>query len=70
MGVFTKDIARVKVLGVRTAHETKVFATYNFGIYCLLIQYMDGSLELKEVDGNGGKMNKYLPYIEWPYPSD
>ncbi len=52
----------VKVVGERTAHETKVLATYNSTIYCLLVVYQNGSRELIECDTKG--MKKYLPYIE------
>ncbi len=63
MGFFSgqQKIAKVNVLGVRTAEETKVLSTVNFGIYCLLIEYTDGSRELKEV--NGREMKVYLDYI-------
>lgn len=61
-------IARVKVLGVRTAMHSGVFTNVNYGIYSLLVQYIDGHVELIEADYN--KMKKYVPYIEWPYPSE
>lgn len=57
----SKEITRVKVLGVRTEEETKVIATYNSTVYCLLVAYKDGSSELKEV--NAKEMNKYIAYI-------
>ena len=68
MGLLTPDIFRVKVLGVRTAMHSGVFSNVNYGIYSLLVQYVDGHVELIEADYN--KMKKYVPYIEWPYPSD
>lgn len=66
MGLFSgsqgKSISVVKVLGVRTAEETKVMATYNSTVYCILIVYSDDSRELLEVDSRS--MKKYLAYIE------
>lgn len=55
-------LVSVKVLGVRTAEQTKVLATYNSTIYCIMLVYSDGSRSLEEVDAK--KMAKYLPYIE------
>lgn len=57
-----EGLVRVKVLGVRTAEETKVMATYNSTIYCCLLMYADGHRELTEVDGNG--MKRYLALID------
>ena len=66
MGLFsmkpTQEIAKVKVLGVRTAEETKVFATYNSAVYCVLVEYTDGTRALDECDAKG--MSKYLDYID------
>ena len=45
-------IARVKVLGVRTAMHSGVFTNVNYGIYSLLVQYIDGHVELIEADYN------------------
>ena len=56
-----KKIQAVKVLGVRTAEETKVLATYNSSVYCCLVIYNDGSRELVEVPHK--KMGQYVPYI-------
>ena len=56
-----RKIQAVKVLGVRTAEETKILATYNATVYCLLIQYSDGSRSLFEC--NTKEMAKYIDYI-------
>ena len=56
-----KQIERVRVLGVRTAEQTKVLATYNSSIYCILILYSNGMKELREV--NTKEMDKYIQYI-------
>lgn len=58
---FGRSIRRVKVLGVRTAEDTKLLATVNSTIYCVLIEYSDGERELNEI--GAAKMGKYLPYI-------
>lgn len=56
-----KEIAKVNVLGVRTSEETKGLSTVNFGTYSILIEYTDGSRELKEISGK--EMKQYLPFI-------
>lgn len=55
-------LVSVKVLGVRTAEQTKVLSTVNSTIYCIMLVYSNGARELEEVDTK--KMAKYLPYIE------
>ena len=57
----SKQIQAVKVLGVRTAEQTRVLATYNSSVYCCLVLYSDGSREIVECDTK--EMKKYLPYI-------
>ena len=64
MGMFdTRNITRVKVLGVRTAVKSQLFSDVNFGVYSLLIAYDDGKVEVKEVDYN--TVRKYAQYIMW-----
>lgn len=69
MGLFSgkqqrdeREIVLVKVLCVRAAEETKVMATYNSTLYCLMVVYDDGSRELSEV--NSAQMKRYLQYIQ------
>lgn len=54
----------VVVLGVRTAEQTKVIATYNSSVYCLMVEYEDGSRKL--VECNAKEMERYLPYVYVP----
>ena len=62
MGLFTsKTAVRAVVLGVRTAEETKVLATYNSAMYSLLVEYSDGSRDILELDAKG--MKQYLKLI-------
>ena len=61
----TKKISRVKVLGVRTAEETKVIATWNSTIYCLLVEYTNGDRSL--IECNSKEMSDYLYYIDMDY---
>ena len=62
MGLFTsKTAVRAVVLGVRTAEETKVLATYNSAVYSLLVEYSDGSRDILELDTKG--MKPYLKLI-------
>lgn len=63
MGLFDVDCVKAKIVGVRTAEKTTTFADINFGIYSLLVQHKNGTIELIEVEFN--KMKKYVPYIEW-----
>lgn len=56
-----RRIASVHVLGIRTAEQTKVFATYNSSIYSILIIYDNGDREITECDIK--EMEKYINYI-------
>ena len=58
-----KQIARVKVLGVRTAEETKVLGTYNSTVYCLVVVYADGERTLVECDSKT-MLNEYVRYVD------
>lgn len=58
-----KELALVKVLGVRTAEETKVLATYNSTIYCLLLLYTDNTREVIECDAKTLMSRNYHYYI-------
>ena len=60
----TLPINRVKFMGVRTAEQTKILATYNSTLYCFLIEYEDGSRELVEYNGGDKKLNELLQYID------
>ena len=62
MGLLTINVARVKVLGIRTAMESRAFSSVNFGIYTLLIEYMDGRREIIEVD-KVSALQKYAKYM-------
>lgn len=61
MAFGSKTAVRAVVLGVRSAEQTKVLATYNSTMYSLLVEYSDGSRELLELDAKG--MKPYLKLI-------
>lgn len=63
MGLLTINVARVKVLGIRTAMESKAFSNVNFGIYTLLVEYKDGHREIIEVDRLNA-LQKYANYMD------
>ena len=65
MGLFSssKQITKVKVLGIRTAEQTKILATYNSSLYCLLVLYSDNSRELVECESKEFE-KKYINYVE------
>ena len=66
MGIFTsKKIVRTLIVGVRMAQDTKVFATYNYGMYSFVVEYDNGIRELVEVKGNDPKVKEYLMYLDW-----
>lgn len=66
MGIFTsKKIVRTLIVGVRMAQDTKVFATYNYGMYSFVVEYDNGSREIVEVKGNDPKAKEYLMYLDW-----
>lgn len=57
-----KHLVKAKVLGVRAAEQTKVLATHNTTLYCVLLLYSDDSVELVECETK--EMRKYIPYIK------
>ena len=57
-----KETSKVKVLGVRTAENTGVFATYNSAVYCVLVEHIDGTRMVDECSAK--EMVKYLDYID------
>ncbi len=59
-----ENIETVKVLGIRTGQETRVFATYNFSIYSLLITYKNGKKQVVECQADSSEFQKYLPYLD------
>ncbi len=58
------NIDAVKVLGIRTGQETRVFATYNFSIYSLLVVYKNGQRKVVECQADSNEFQKYLPYLD------
>lgn len=67
MGLFSntpaKQIQKIKLLGIRTAEQTKVFSTVNSSMYCMIVLYTDGTRELVEVESKEFQKS-YLQYIE------
>lgn len=59
-----KDVLKARIVGVRTAEQTKVMATYNFGIYSILVQYVDGSKELVEEKFDSAGMRLLVKYMD------
>ena len=53
-----KEIRRVKLLGVREAHETLVFYTVNFSLYSFWVEYTDGSTATIECSPESPTRNK------------
>lgn len=60
-----KKVKRAKVVGVRTAEETRIMATYNYGIYSFLVQYEDGTVELVEEQMKSNGMKTLLQFVEF-----
>ena len=64
MGIFTrKEIAKVLYLGVHTGMESRTLSTDNFGIYSFLVEYTDGTREIKEVDARRATESGLINYI-------
>lgn len=57
-----KIIAKVKVLGIRTAMQTKTFYEENSTQYSILVLYTDGTRELLELSSK--QMTNYINYID------
>lgn len=53
-----KEIRRVKLLGVREAHETLMFYTVNFSLYSFWVEYTDGSTATIECSPESPTGNK------------
>ena len=58
-----KPIKTVQVIGTRTGAETRVFATYNFTVYSLMIIYEDETREVVECEADSAEFNRLMPYI-------
>lgn len=69
MGLFDRKksepspVVKVKLMGVRTAENTGVMATYNSTLYCFLLQRADGSRELVEYSHKDKELADLLPLI-------
>lgn len=66
MGLFSnsqKQVQKVKLLGIRTAEQTKVFSTVNSSLFCVLVLYVDGTKELVECEAKEFQKN-YINFIE------
>ena len=59
-----EDIVKARIVGVRTAEDTKVLATYNYGIYSVLIKYKDGTVELAEEQFDSAGMKILLKFMD------
>lgn len=61
MGFFSttpqKQVEKVKILGIRTAEQTKVFSTVNSSMYCMIVLYSDGTKELIECESKEFQKN-------------
>lgn len=71
MGLFSdgtkfrhKEVEKAKIVGVRTAEQTKIMATYNFGIYSVLVKFVDGSVELAEVKYDSPEMKTLVNFMD------
>lgn len=62
-----KEIRRVKIIGVRTAMESKTLWTENYGVYSFLIEYTDGSCAIKEAQLGKPDMAQLMQYIQYDY---
>ena len=58
------NIKSVTVIGTRTGEQTKIFATYNFTIYSLLVEYESGKREVIETEANSKQFNELIKYIK------
>lgn len=43
-----KKVIRAKIIGVRTAADTKGFMTYNYGVYSFMVEYEDKTIGVVE----------------------
>ena len=59
-----KTISKVKLLGVRTAEQTKVLGTVNSTLYCFLVEYTDGDRAILEYGPSDKEINELLYKID------
>ena len=63
MGMFNKKVVRARIVGVRTAMDTKVLGTENYGVYSFLVEYEDGKIDVKEVKYGSIEMKELLLHV-------
>ena len=59
-----RNINKVKLLGIRTAEDTNIVTTYNFSLYCFLVEYEDGTREIVEYKSGDEKTKELIMYID------
>lgn len=60
-----KEIAKTRVLGVRTAMKSSVFSEVNYGVYSFLIEFVDGTHEIAEESYNSSRFKLFVSFLEW-----
>jgi len=58
-----RPIVRAKVIGVRTAEDTKGLTTFNYGVYSFLVQRDDGSVDIVESQKGDKNWNVMLSVL-------
>lgn len=59
-----KTVVAARIVGVRTAQDTKVLATYNYGVYSILVQYDTGEVELVEEQFGSPGLKILVKYMQ------
>lgn len=57
-------INKVKYLGVRTTQETNIMTTYNYSMYCFLVELEDETREIREYRSDDPKLKEIIMYID------
>lgn len=58
------NVVYARIVGVRTAQDTKVLATYNYGVYSILVQYDTGEVELVEEKFGSAGLKTLVKYMQ------
>lgn len=67
MGIFgqKKQIQRAKIIGVRTAEDTKTLVTVNYGVYCFLVEYTDGTCGVAESKPGENHWSELMQHVKF-----
>ena len=61
-----KPVKLAKIIGVRTAEQSKALSDVNFGVYSFLVECTDGTVEVREAAYRSDAFNELMQYVIFP----